>query len=60
MAILQTNQAIKRLYARQHEEYDNATRCYLCRHKYVEGDAKGLKVCDDDHITGRFIGVAAR
>ena len=33
VAILRTNQAMKRLSARQQEEYDNATRCYICRHE---------------------------
>ena len=44
LAILRTNQAMKRLSARQQEEYDNATRCYICRHEFVEYDAKGPKV----------------
>ena len=46
VAILRTNQAMKRLSARQQEEYDNATRCYICRHKFVKGKAKGPKVRD--------------
>ena len=58
VAILQTNRAIKRLSARQQEEYDNATRCYICRHEFVEGEAKGPKVRDHDHVTGWFIGAA--
>ena len=36
VAILQTNLAMKRLSARQQEEYYNATRCYICRHEFVE------------------------
>ena len=60
VAILRTNQAMKRLSARQQEEYDNATRCYICRHDFVEGEAKGPKVRDYDHITGWFIGAAHR
>ena len=60
VAILQTNRAIKRLSARQQEEYDNATRCYICRHEFVDSEAKGPKVCDHDHITGWFIGAAHR
>ena len=40
MAILRTNRAMKRLSARQEEEYDNATGCYICRHEFVEGEAK--------------------
>ena len=31
VTILRTNQAMKRLSACQQEEYDNATRCYMCR-----------------------------
>ena len=31
VAILRTNRAMKRLSARQEEEYDNATQCYICR-----------------------------
>ena len=34
IASLQTNQAIKRLSAQQQEEYDNATRCYICCKKF--------------------------
>ena len=60
VAILRTNRAMKRLSARQQEEYDNATRCYICRHEFVEGKAKGPKVRDHDHITGWFIGAAHR
>ena len=55
VTILRTNQAMKRLSARQQEKYDNATRCYICRHEFVEGEAKGPKVRDHDHITGEFI-----
>ena len=39
VAILRTNRAMKRLSARQQKEYDNATGCYICRHKFVEGEA---------------------
>ena len=60
VAILRTNRAIKPLSARQQEEYDNATRCYICRHEFEEGEAKGLKVRDHNHITGWFIGAANR
>ena len=60
MAILRTNRAIKRLSARQQKEYDHATRCYLCRHEFIEGEAKGPKVRDHDHITGWFISAAHR
>ena len=60
VAILRTNRTIKRLSARQQEEYDNATRCYICRHEFVEREAKGPKVRDHDHITGWFINAAHR
>ena len=52
VAILRTNRAMKRLSTRQQEEYDTATRCYICCHEFVEGKAKGPKVRDHDHITG--------
>ena len=52
VAILRTKCAMKRLSVRQQEEYDNATRCYICRHEFIEGEAKGSKVRDHDHITG--------
>ena len=60
VAILRTNQAMKCLSARQQDEFDNATRCYICRHEFVEGEAKGPKVRDHDHITGWFIGATHR
>ena len=60
VAILRTNRAMNRLSASQQEEYDNATRCYICRHEFVEGKAKGPKVRDHDHITGWFVGAAHR
>ena len=60
VAIHFSNQAMKRVSARQKEQYDNATRCYICRHEFVEGEAKGPKVSDHDHITGWFIGAAHR
>ena len=52
--------AIKRLSVRQQEEYDDATRCYIIRHEFVEGEAKCPKVCSHDHIMGWFIGAAHR
>ena len=58
VAILRTNRAMKRLTDRQQEEYENATRCYICRHEFVEGEAKGPIVRNHDHITGWFIGAA--
>ena len=60
VAILWTTRTIKRLSARQQKEYDNATRCYICRHEFLESEAKGPKVRDHDHITGLFIGAAHR
>ena len=59
LAILRKHRAMKRLSARK-EEYDNATRCYICCHELVEGEAKSPKVCDHNHITGWFIGAAYR
>ena len=58
VANLRINQTIKRLSARQQEEYDNATRCYICRHEFVDDEAKGPKV--HDNITGWFIDAAHR
>ena len=51
VSILGTNRAIKRVSARQQNENDNATRCYICRHEYVESEAKGPK--DRDHYPSR-------
>ena len=60
VAILRTNRAMKRLNANQQEKYDNATRCYICRHEFIVREAKGSKVRDHDHSTGWFIGAAHR
>ena len=60
VTILRTNRAIKRLSARQQEDCDKATRCYICRHEFVEDDAKSPKVREHNHITGWFIGAALR
>ena len=60
VAIVRTNQKTKRLSARQQKEYYNAMWCYICRHEFVEGKAKGPKVRDHDYITGWFIGAAHR
>ena len=49
---------MKRLSARQQEKYDNAMRCYICRHEFVKSKAKSYKVRDHDHITGWIIGAA--
>ena len=60
VAILRTNCSIKRLSVCQHKQYDNATRCYICRHKFIEGETKGPKDRDHDHITGWFLDAAHR
>ena len=60
VAILRTNRTMKRLSARQQEEYNNVTRCYICRHEFEESEAKGPKVRYHDHITGMLIGAAHR
>ena len=60
VAIFWTNRAIKRLSARQQQNYDNVILCYICRHEVLESDAKGSKVCDYDKIKGWFIGEAYR
>ena len=60
VAIFRTNQAMKCLSERQQEKYDNATGCYICRHEFVQGEAKAPKVRDHDHITNWFIGAAYR
>ena len=57
---LRTNRAMNRLNARQQEEFNNATRCYICPQEFVEGEAKGPKVRDHDNITGCCIGAAHR
>ena len=51
---------MKRLSAREQEEYDNASLFYICRHEFVNGEATGPKVRDHDHITGWVIGAAYR
>ena len=51
-AILPTNQSIKRLSACKQDKFDNATQCYICRHEFIEGEAKRRKVRDNDNITG--------
>ena len=60
VAILRTNRARKRLSACQQNEYDNASRCYIYRHEFVENEAKGQNVCDHNDITGWLIGAAHR
>ena len=48
------------LCARQQKKFNNATRCSICRHEFVEGEAKGPKVRDYNHIIGCFISAAHR
>ena len=59
VAKLRTNQAMNRRSVRQ-QEYDNFTHCYICRHEFVEGEARNPKVQNHDHITGWFIGATHR
>ena len=56
----QTNRAMNRLSARQQRKYDKATQCYICRQEFVEGEARGHKVRNHDHITGWFISAPHR
>ena len=58
VAILRTNRALKRLNICQQQKYDDAIRCDICRYQFVEGETKGPKVRNHDHITGMFIGPA--
>ena len=41
-------------------EYENATRCCLCRLEILEDDFCRCKVRDHDHITGNYLGAAHR
>ena len=49
---------MNRFSARQQEKYDNTSRCYICRHEFVEGEVNSRKV--RDNITSCFIGAAHR
>ena len=60
VAILRTNRAMTRLSIRKQEESNNATRCYICRHKFIKRKTKSPKVRNNDHITGWFIIAAHR
>ena len=60
IAVLIRNLKMKSLNMRQQAEYDNATRCYLCRHEFKKNELKELNVPDHDHITGEFLGAAHR
>ena len=57
---LRTNRLMKRMSAQKQEEYENATKCYICRHAFEVNDPKGTKVRDHDHITGFLFGAAYR
>ena len=45
---------------RQQAEFDNATRCNLCRHVFTKYEQLGSKVRDHDLITGNFLCAAYR
>ena len=60
VAIRLTNRAIKRLGAHQQKENDNALRCYIWCHEFVESEANTPKIYKNDHITGLFFGAANR
>ena len=51
VTIVQTNQAMTRISARKHKNII-MPQCYISRHEFVKNNAKGLKVCNYDHITG--------
>lgn len=51
VAILKTNQTMKRLSFRQQKEYENSTQCNIICNKFVESDATGLKGFEYDNIT---------
>ena len=57
---LRTNGPMKRMSAQKREEYEYATKCYICRQAFEEEDPKGPKVRYHDHITGFYIGAAHR
>ena len=58
IAVLIRNKKMKSLNMRQQAEFDNATRCYLCRDEFTKHELKGPKVRDHDNITGDFLGAA--
>ena len=60
IAVLIRNKKMKYLNMRQQAKFDNATRCYICRHEFTKHELKGAKVRDYDHITGDFLGAAHR
>ena len=55
VAKLRTHRIIKRMSAQKREEYENATKCYICRHAFEENDPKRPNVRDNDNITGFFL-----
>ena len=60
IAVLIRNLKMKCLNIQQQAEFNNATRCYLCRQEFNNDEPKGPKVRDHDHITGEFLGAAHR
>ena len=57
---LRTNRPMKRMSALKQEEYENATKCYICRHAFEEENQKGSIVGDHEYITGFFLSAAQR
>ena len=51
---------MKCMSGQKREEYENAKKCYICRHTFEEDNPKGPKVRDHDHITGFFLGAEHR
>ena len=49
---------MKRICAQKPDEYENATKCYICNHAFEKNNVNEPKVCDYDHITGFFYGAA--
>ena len=40
---------------KDHEDFNNSTKCWICRKAYEEGE---VKVKDHNHITGKYWGSA--
>ena len=36
---------------KDHEDFQNFTKCWICKKVYEEGE---IKVKDDDHVTGKY------
>ena len=58
--VLRTNRPMKRMSAQKRKEYENAKKCYICRHVFEKDNTKGPKVRDHAHITKSFLGTAHR